>query len=329
MNWLVVTLFLLGLVLVVLGSDFLVDGASDIAKRSGISEFVIGLTIVGLGTSAPEMVVSWVGAIEGISDISFGNVIGSNIFNTIFILGLTAMILPVAVTKDNLRRDIPANILVTLLFIVLIMDKELWGAPHGILTRLEGLVMLALFGLYMYLSFRKGTSSELASNASADNNPPAEQQKERKLAVSIIMLVGGIAALVFGGKFFVDNAVLIARHFGWSEKVIAITILAGGTSLPELATCVVAAVKKKGQLALGNIIGSNISNILLILGGAAVIRPLEVLSINYFDIAVLLLSSILLLLPAIPGRKRQIGRLDGAVMLAVDFVYLYILIFNI
>lgn len=327
MNWLVVTLFLLGLVLVVLGSDFLVDGASDIAKRSGISEFVIGLTIVGLGTSAPEMVVSWVGAIEGISDISFGNVIGSNIFNTIFILGLTAMILPVAVTKDNLCRDIPANILVTLVFIVLLMDKQIFGAPHGILTRFEGVFMLALFGLYMYLSFRKGSKNSHESNTR--NAASATNQKERKLATSIIMLVGGIAALVFGGKLFVDNAVLIARHYGWSEKVIAITILAGGTSLPELATCVVAAAKKKGQLALGNIIGSNISNILLILGGAAIIRPLEVQSINYFDIAVLLLSSLLLLLPAIPGRKKQIGLLDGAVMLAVNFAYFYILISNI
>ena len=247
-----ILILLAGLFLVVVGADYLVEGASTVARRFGLSEFVIGLTIVGMGTSAPEMVVSFIGAIQGNADISIGNVVGSNIFNTLLILGVTAILLPMAITRENMRRDIPTNILVTVLFI---------GMLSSGLARWEGAVLLVLFVWYMWDSFRKGAQDQ-------DSAQQADETAPRKLWLSLLMIAGGLAALIFGGRLFVNSATGIAHALGVSDKFIAITILAGGTSLPELATCVAAAIKKKGQLALGNIIGSNIFNLLLILAAA-------------------------------------------------------------
>ena len=305
-------LFLFGLILVVWGADALVDGASSIARKFGISEFVIGLTIVGMGTSAPEMVVSFIGAIGGNADIAVGNVIGSNIFNTLLILGLTAMILPMNITSLNLKKDIPINIVITVLLLVLGMNFSIFGCGANRLSRVDGLVLLALFCLYMYMSFHFDTP----------NNNEEEPGETKKTGWAILLIVLGLNGLVVGGKLFVDSAVSIAKMLNVSEKFIAVTILAGGTSMPELATCLVAAVKKKGQLALGNIIGSNVFNILLILGGSALIHPLSLEQIGFVDLGILLLSSLVILTSAYIGKKNKIDRIDGIFFVLLEIAYM-------
>ena len=312
-------LFLAGLALVVLGADWLVDGASSVARRAGLSEFVIGLTIVGMGTSAPEMVVSLVGALQGNGDIAVGNVVGSNIFNTLLILGLTAIILPMGITRSNRKRDIPMNLLVTFLFVLLGLEYSIFGIGTDGLNRIDGVILLILFIAYMWISFMNGK----------DHNKESEGGKTQKLWVSILMILAGLAALVVGGNLFVDNATGIASQLGISDKFIAVTILAGGTSLPELATCVAAAVKKKGQLALGNIIGSNIFNILLILGTSAVIAPISFKGINFIDMGALLVSAVALVTCLFVGKKNQLDRLDGSLFLLIWAAYMAYLIVNL
>ena len=304
-------LLLAGLFLVVVGADYLVEGSSSIARRFGLSEFLIGLTIVGMGTSAPEMVVSFIGAAQGNADISIGNVAGSNIFNTLLILGLTAILLPMGITAENKRKDVPMNILITVLLLVL--------GYFGGLSRWDGAILLAAFAAYMWPQFRNKRADE----------PAPEGEKPRKVWVATVMILAGLGALVGGGNLFVNASVNIAHSLGVSDKFIAITLLAGGTSLPELATCVAAAVKKKGQLALGNIIGSNIFNILLILGGSALIHPLSFEAITYVDMAALLVSALALLAACYVGRKDELDRTDGICFLLLFAGYMTYLILNL
>lgn len=314
-----ILILLVGLALIVFGADWLVDGASTIARKAGISEFVIGLTIVGFGTSCPELVVSLTGAFAGNSDISIGNVVGSNIFNTLLILGLTAVIAPIAITKENRKRDIPMTIGVTLLFILCGMSRALLGVGSAdMVSRVEGIVFLALFALYIYFCFKFGSAEE-----SDDGG------KKISLAAAILLVIAGLAGLIFGGRLFVDSATKIAQLLGVSDKFIAITILAGGTSLPELATCVVAAAKKKGQLALGNILGSNVFNILLILGASAVITPLNMGGMNLVDMGVLMLSALLIFTSTFTGKKDILDRFDGTILLLAEAGYMTYLIMTI
>jgi cation:H+ antiporter len=312
MSLLVIVWLIVGLALIVLGADSLVDGSSSIARRLKVSEFVIGLTIVGMGTSAPEMVVSWLGAIRGSADIALGNVLGSNIFNTLLILGLTAIILPIGITRGNKRLDIPMNIFVTAMFIV-------FGLIDGVLNRFDGALFLALFAGYMWLSFRN------------QEKHPEDEPEVDGIPVwrAVLMILLGLGGLVVGGHLFVDNATVIAKALGVSDKFIAITLLAGGTSLPELATCVVAAAKKKGALALGNIIGSNLFNLLLIVGGSALIHPLAFSGFTIVDLAVLALSAIALFTSAYIGQKDKIDRLDGSLFVFIWIMYMTYLIINI
>ncbi len=316
--WIQVLLLLAGLFLIVKGADWLVDGASGVARRFGLSEFIIGLTIVGMGTSAPEMVVSFIGAFHGNADIAIGNVVGSNIMNTLLILGVTALILPMAVTTSNKKRDIPVNIFITVLLIVLGLEHTFFGIGTDGLNRVDGAILIAFFLLYMWMSFK--------GNKADEDDSPA---KQRNIWLCLLMIAAGLAGLVFGGNLFVDNATEIAHALGVSDKFIAITILAGGTSMPELATCVVAAAKKKGQLALGNIIGSNVFNILLILGGSALITPLSFAGMNYVDLGVLLLSALVLASVLVIGKKDQIDRLDGALCVTIWAGYMAYLILNL
>ena len=307
-----IILLLVGLGLIVLGADWLVDGASAIARKAGVSEFVIGLTIVGFGTSCPELVVSLTGAIQGNADISIGNVIGSNIFNALFILGVTAVILPVSMTDSNRKRDIPVTLAASVILVLFGMNKTLLGIGDGdTLSRVEGIAFLLLFCVYLYSCF-KFDSKELAD---------MPEHKQRKLPLAIFAVAAGLAGLIFGGELFVDSATDIARRLGVSDKFIAITILAGGTSFPELATCIVAAAKHKDQLALGNILGSNVFNILLILGCSSVITPLSFEGMSLVDVGILIASCVLLLLWAYSGRKCRIDRWEGAVMLLVFAAY--------
>lgn len=303
-----ILLLLVGLGLVVLGADWLVNGASSIARRAGISEFVIGLTIVGFGTSCPELVVSLSGAIEGNSDISVGNVVGSNIFNVLFILGLTAMVLPVGMTDKNRRIDIPITLGVTILLVILGITGSMSGP---VISRWEGVLMLLVFSAYLFYCFKSDSKDEFSET----------QQATLSITKSIALTLTGLAGLIFGGDLFVDSATALARQIGVSDKFIAVTILAGGTSLPELATSLVAAIKGKEQLALGNILGSNVFNAMLILGLSSVITPLSFASMTVVDIITLVLSAVLLLIWAYTGRKNRIDRREGAAMLLCYVAY--------
>ena len=307
-----------GLLLILFGANYLVDGASSIAKRFGLSEFIIGVTIVGIGTSAPEMVVSFLSAIQGKADMAIGNIVGSKIFNTAMILGVTALISPLVITRSNIRKDIPLNIFVTALLIFLGLNFTIFGKGTDQLSRLDGIILLGIFVWYLWSSFR--------SDSASDDESPIKQYS---IVVSVLMIAGGLAGLIFGGRLFVNSATEIAKLFGVSDKFIAITVMAAGTSMPELATCVVAAFKGRGQLALGNILGSNISNILLILGGSALISPLSFNGMTIIDLGMVLACSLFILLSAWCFRKKSLDRIEGLILVLMEVAYMYYLISNI
>lgn len=302
-----IVLLLVGLGLVVYGSDILVDGASSVARKIGISEFVIGIIIVGFGTSCPELVVSVTGAIDGNSAVSLGNVTGSNIFNILMILGLTAIFSPIAITKDNKTKDIPILLCITIFFCLIVLK--------GTINRLDAVLFLAIFAVYLLYNFKAGKSEAAAIEEEV-------VEKNYGTFLSILMIVGGLAGLIFGGKLFVNNAVTLAHALGASDKFIAVTILAVGTSLPELMTCVVAAAKKKGQLALGNIVGSNVFNILLILGISGLIHPLDTSSFNYVDMGTIVASVLALFIFANASKKSQLSKPAGITFLLMEVVYM-------
>ena len=308
-----ILLLISGLLLILFGANWLVDGSTSIARKTGISEFVIGITIVGIGTSTPEMVVSYFAAFQGQSEIALGNVIGSNIFNILMILGITTLIKPVTMSRKNRLKDIPMNILVTGALLILWLAHSILGIGQNQISRLEGLLMLIAFVAYLWMMFRSGNDNTEEEN---------EEIKTFSPAMAGIMIVGGLACLIGGGRVFVNSATAIAHYLNLSEKFIAITIMAAGTSLPELATCIVAARKGRNQMALGNVIGSNISNILLIVGGAALISPLSLSGISYMDFAVVMISSIVLLISAYTFQKERIDRIEGMFFILIEIAYM-------
>ncbi len=308
-----------GLLLILLGANCLVEGSSSVAKRLGLSEFIIGLTIVGIGTSTPEMVVSYMSAFQGNADLAVGNVVGSNLFNVLVIIGITALICPLSISKSTLKRDIPINIGVTvlLIFLGLVLGG---GNEEKILSRIEGGILLLLFAGYLWMSFKNDTP---------DSGSEESSIKKFSIPASILLIIGGLAGLVLGGRIFVNAATELARLSGMSEKFIAITIVAAGTSMPELATSVVAALKGRGQLALGNILGSNIGNILLILGGAALIHPLSFERMTYVDLGLLLLTAVFFTASAYMFKKNKIDRYEGGILLLLEAGYMWYLIANL
>ena len=319
MEILIQTLILIGgLLLILLGANYLVDGSSSIAKKFGISEFIIGLTIVGIGTSAPEMVVSFMSSFQGKADMAIGNIVGSNIFNTMLILGITAIIAPLTITRNNLKKDIPLNIIVTILLITLGMNETLFGFGNDQLSRIDGIILLAIFAWYLWSSFKEDQPDEDENGIVVKNG-----------IVSTLMIVGGLAGLIAGGKLFVNSATALAQMFGVSDKFIAITVMAAGTSMPELATCVVAALKGRGQLALGNILGSNISNILLILGGSALISPLSFSGMTTVDLGLILVGAVFILLSSYMFRKKELDRIEGIILILIEISYMWYLISNL
>lgn len=308
-------MLVLSLVLLVVGANWLVDGSAAIARRYHISEYIIGATIVGMGTSTPELVVSLISGIEGHSDIAIGNVVGSNIFNVLLILGITALMLPIRYTRDNIRRDIPLNIGVSVIVIVLCVLNKVFCGEYG-LSRISGLLLLILFALYLWTTLRGGRDQQ----SDEDAGTPASCY--RYTVVCVISIITGLAGLIYGGNLFVDAASAIAREWGVSEAVIGLTIVAGGTSLPELVSSVIAVTKKKGQMALGNIVGSNIFNLLLILGAASTVCPLTMGGITFVDWGVMLLSSLVLLMASITFKKRELDRKDASVFLIIYVGYM-------
>ena len=315
-----ILLLILGLMLILLGANWLVDGSTSIARKTGMSEFVIGLTIVGIGTSTPEMVVSFIAAFQGQSELALGNVIGSNIFNILMILGVTTLISPITMSKDNRVKDIPLNILVTGGLMLIWLLHSVLGVGANEISRLEGGLMLAAFAFYLWMMFRSGSGAEETGQA--------EETKTFPNWLAVLMILGGLGGLIIGGRFFVNSATAIAQYLNLSEKFIAITIMAAGTSLPELATCIVAARKGRNQMALGNVIGSNIANILLIVGGAALISPLSLVSIAWVDFAVMMVASLVLLMSAYTIKRDRIDRREGLLFIVIEVAYMIWLFLN-
>lgn len=314
-----ILLLIIGLGLILAGANFLTDGSAALAQRFRVPEFIIGLTVVAVGTSTPELVVSVLSAIAGQSDVAIGNVVGSNIFNVFVILGICALIRPVPLTAGNIRRDIPFGVLVSLLLLALAQDSLLCKGAADRIGHLDGVVMLALYILLMWYTIRKTKRPEAAAPAEGAKPPMAGW-------LTAVMIVGGLAGLVFGGEMFLRSATSIARSLGISESVIAITLVAGGTSLPELASSLVSLFKGKADMALGNVIGSNIANILLILGISATINPLSMGGITVWDLLMVLLSSVVVFLAAFTFKRKAIDRWEGTIFLAIYIAYIWYLI---
>lgn len=318
-----ILLLIIGLALILAGANFLTDGSAALAQRFRVPEFIIGLTIVAVGTSTPELVVSVLSAIAGKSDVAIGNIVGSNIFNVFLILGVCALIRPLPLTAGNIRRDIPFGVATSLLLLILAMDSWFKAGAVDRLGRLDGILMLVIYLLLMTYTIRA-----TGRTAPADSPVDGSQPQKRPMAgwLMAVMIIGGLAGLIFGGELFLDNATALARRMGISESVIAITLVAGGTSLPELASSIVSLVKGKSDMALGNVIGSNIANILLILGLSATINPLTMGGITLVDLLVVLLSAVLLFLAAFTFRRRAVDRWEGVLFLVIYAAYIAYLV---
>ncbi len=302
--------FVVGIVLVIFGADWLTKGASALARRFNISELVIGLTIVAIGTSLPELVISTGAAIKGSSGVALGNIIGSNIFNGLLILGVAALIAPIRFNRKMLSRELPFNLLASVALLLVSGSMLEGGAPGETITRYGGLLLLCFFAVFLRYTF----SIEGGGNEAAE--------KPMTMKKVLLLLVCGLAALIFGGNLFVDGATEVARALGLSEAVIGITIVSAGSSLPELAVSVNAARKGNVGIALGNVLGSNILNIFFILGVSAVITPVSLDGFSYVDYYVLLGSSLLIYaVSRFGGGKAHITRFEGAVLVAAYVAY--------
>lgn len=307
---------LISLAGIVFGADYLVAGAVSIARRLKISDFVIGAAIVGVGTSMPELVVSFIGAVQGNADVAIGNVVGSNIFNILGILGITALFFPIAVNKDNMKFEIPLCIGVSILLTILVFNFFNGNVPT--IGRPDGLVLLLCFALFMWYSFYRDRKQNAPVTEQSD-----VQEEKTPLWLAILKVAGGLAVLITSCDFFVDNVVKVAKSFGVNDAFISLTLIACGTSLPELAASVAAAHKKNTQLALGNIIGSNIFNITLILGLSSQVMPLNSSGITAVDYAVMIGAAILTF---ILGFRGKIGRISGALMFICFIGYTWYLL---
>lgn len=318
-----ILLLIVGFILLVGGADYLVKGASSIAKRFNISDLIIGLTIVAFGTSTPELAVNIMASSTGSTDLAIGNVVGSNIFNLLVILGITAMIKPIHLKTSLLKIEIPYAILAAVALIFVAGDYIFDGSA-GIITQSEGLILLLFFSIFMYyifLSANKGQISEEDTQSESATIYPVWQ--------SALYTLGGLAVLVFGGDLIVNNASEIARNLGMSESVIGLTIVAAGTSLPELATSLMAAYKGKGDIAIGNVVGSNIFNIFFILGISAVIKPLPLPNANLVDIFITAGATALVLFFGYKGKGLKIDRIEGSFLLVLYIIYVAYLLFGL
>ena len=313
-----------GLILILLGANGLTDGAASVAKR---------FHIVAFGTSAPELTVSVSSALKGSADIAIGNVVGSNIFNTLMIVGCTALFAPIVITRNTLRKEIPLCILSSVALLICANDVFLNKAPENILNRADGLLLLCFFVIFMGYTFAIAFKPATATQTEQIKPPTTEEEETEVKSLpwwkSILYIIGGLAALIFGGQLFVDGATGIARNLGVSESIIGLTLVAGGTSLPELATSIVAALKKNPEIAIGNAIGSNLFNIFFVLGCSASITPLHLNGITNFDLFTLVSSGILLWLFGLFFAKRTITRIEGGIMVLCYVAYMVVLIHHI
>ena len=311
-------LLFVGFAILIKGADFLVTGASSTAKKYGISNLTIGLTVVAFGTSMPELIVSLLAAINGENDASFGNVIGSNNFNLLFIIGIAGIIYPLVVQNNTVKYEIPISMFAAAILFILVNDQKLWGSERNVLSRLDSIILLLLFsGFLAYVYKTMIRTSDLEEG---------EKIKLYSIPVSLGLIGLGLAMLIGGGKLVVDNAILVAHHFGLSEKLIGLTILAAGTSLPELATSAVAAYRRNADIAIGNVVGSNIFNIFFILGITGLVRPISYNVLLNFDIYVLLVSTIILIIFMVTLKRQKVDRWEAAILLISYIAYVILLI---
>ncbi len=310
-------LFIIGFFILIKGADLLVDGAASIAEKRKISNIVIGLTIVAFGTSTPEFIVNIFASAQGNTEIAIGNILGSNIANILLILGISAMIHPLVSQKNTVWKEIPLSLLAAILVGVLANDMRIDGGSYSGLTRIDGIVLISFFIIFLYYTFGisqvTGEATEL-------------RLKHLSYMKSTLFIVAGLTGLILGGKWIVDGAVKIAEHFNVSQSLIGLTVVAVGTSLPELATSTVAAYKKQTDIAIGNVVGSNIFNIFWILGFSALIRPLPFNSNLDMDILMTILSSALLFILMFTGKRHTIERWQGLLMITIYVGYIVYLI---
>ena len=302
---------ILGLALILIGANALTDGAASVAKRFHISPLVIGLTIVAFGTSAPELTVSVVSALKGSAGLAIGNVIGSNIFNCLMIVGCTAAIVPIQISKGTLSKEIPLCLLAAIVLFICANDPLINGLSTNSISRSEGLLLLCFFAIFMGYTFA------IAHNGQAEDTAIPTLSVGR----STLYIIGGLAGLIYGGQCFVDGASGIARSLGVSESVIGLTLVAGGTSLPELATSVVAALKKNPEMAVGNVIGSNLFNVFFVLGCSASITAMPVQGISSLDLGMHILACLLLFIFGLFFQQRTITRIEGIALVACYIGY--------
>ena len=310
---------IIGLALVLVGAHILTEGAAAVAEKFRISEFVIGLTIVAVGTSMPEFVVSSAAVVQGSSDMAIGNVVGSNVFNVFLILGLCAVVSPLPFTRNNIRFDIPLAFLASVMFFVTALDVMFGLGEVNRIGRVEGVVMFLCYIAVVIWSIRSSKQDEQEVAA----------EPRMKMWIALLAIVGGLAALVIGSRLFVDGASAVARALGVSDALIAITLVACGTSLPELASSLVSVAKGQKGMALGNVLGSNLFNILFILGGCSMISPLTLGDIDIVDISMVVLSAVIPFIFAFTFKGRQLDRKEGVAMVAIYIGYVAWLISKI
>lgn len=311
--------FIIGFFILIKGATFLVDGAASIAKRHKISNIAIGLTIVALGTSTPEFIINIFASVQGNTEIAIGNILGSSIANILLILGISSIIYPLATKSNTVWKEIPLSLLAAILLGVLVNDIRIDNGVFAGLTRIDGIVLLSFFIIFIYYTFG-------ISKIEEQDTVEADDVKELSYLKSAIYIAGGLLGLMLGGKWIVDGAVKIAELFHVSQSLIALTIVAIGTSLPELATSAMAAYKKQSDIAIGNVVGSNIFNIFWVLGFSALIRPLPFSVNNDLDILITILSSALLFLIMFVGKKNTIVKWQGILMVAMYVAYIIYLI---
>jgi len=314
---LTLVLLVFGFIFLIKGADYLVQGSSSLAKKLRVSDLIIGLTIVALGTSTPELVVNLVASFRGTADLAIGNVLGSNIANILLILGVSATIYPLVVHKNTVYKEIPFALLAVLALFFLVNDQDLASQKANLLSRGDGLVLLLFFLIFMYYVFSVAVSKPNSEDAVLE-----EDIQVLPMWQSWMMIIAGILGLVFGGQWVVDSAVAIAKMLGVGEKLIGLTIVAIGTSLPELVTSAMAAYRQKTDIAVGNVVGSNIMNILFILALTAVVSPLPFSDNLQVDLWMVIGVTVLLFLALFVGKRRLLERWQGVVFIVVYLMYI-------
>lgn len=302
-----------GFVLLIKGADIFVAGASSIGLKLKVPQIVIGLTVVAFGTTLPELFINIAGSLAQNNDIVLGNIVGSNIFNILMILGTASLIYPITANRNTVWREIPFVILVSIILFILSND-QLFGEEKSVISRGDGIILLIFLGYFLYYLFK------LTKTSNDDEEPEIRELAGIKI---VLFIIAGIAGLIIGGNLVVDSAVKIARYFNLSDKIIALTIISVGTGLPEFVTSIVAAFKKNSNIALGNIVGSNIFNILLVIGTSSIIYPIKYSPEMYtFDYLILIISSLILFITMFVLKKAKISKIEGLVMVLMYFIYI-------